>query len=69
MEEKSMKKRSFEKPLDGMQQSTTKFEHRGEKYEIAVSYENLCSLIPIHHGMYWKHRKQLNNHIIIIRHI
>lgn len=51
MEEKTMKQRSSKNALDGMQQSATKFEHRGEKYGIAVSCENLCSLIPIHHGM------------------
>lgn len=44
-------KRSSEKALDGMQQCATKFEQRGEKYGIAVSGENLCSLIPIHHRM------------------
>lgn len=47
--EKSMKKRSSEKALDGMKQSRIKFEQRGKKYGIAGSCENLCFLIPIHH--------------------
>lgn len=66
MEEKSMKKWSSEKALDGMQQNATKCGQRGEKYGIAVSCGTIC--VPLLHyimGCTEKHRKQLNNHIII----
>lgn len=54
MEEKSMKRWSSEKSLNGMQQSATKFEQRGEKYGIADSCGTICVLMPIHHGIHWE---------------